>query len=103
MVEMKFGSDRILDKTIAEVSILAKLELNEEEKRNAKRDIGEMLSYVDRLNEVDTDGVEPMVYIAPTHNVLREDVVIEADGRADALLNAPEKKDGGFKVPNTIA
>lgn len=92
----------ISDETIEYVGILAKLELNAEEKERAKKDMGEMLDYIDKLNELDTEGVEPMSHVFPVNNVFREDVVTHGDGSADTLANAPLKKDGGFKVPKTI-
>ena len=92
----------ISDETIEYVGILAKLELNDEEKERAKRDMGEMLDYIDRLNELDTEGVEPMSHVFPVSNVFREDVVTNGDGSRETLNNAPECKDGGFKVPRTI-
>lgn len=93
----------ISDETIAYVGILAKLELNQEEKEQAKKDMSEMLDYIDKLNELDTAGVEPMSHIFSVQNVFREDVVQNGDGSEKTLANAPEKKDGGFKVPRTIA
>ena len=93
----------ISDETIEYVGILAKLELSEEEKEQAKKDMGEMLDYIDKLNELDTEGVEPMSHVFPVNNVFREDVVTNGDGSADTLANAPVKKDGGFKVPKTIS
>lgn len=93
----------ISDETIEYVGILAKLELSDEEKERAKKDMGEMLDYIDKLNELDTTGVEPMSHVFPMNNVFREDVVTNGDGSEAALSNAPEKKDGGFKVPKTIA
>ncbi len=93
----------ISDETIEYVGILAKLELSDEEKENAKKDMGEMLDYIDQLNELDTTGVEPMSHVFPVNNVFREDVVADHDGSADTLANAPVKKDGGFKVPKTIS
>ena len=92
----------ISDETIAYVSVLAGLKLSEEEKAQAGKDMGDMLDYIDRLNELDTQDVEPMSHIFPVKNVFREDVVENGDGSADTLFNAPEKKDGGFKVPKTI-
>ena len=85
------------------MGILAKLELSDEEKESAKKDMGEMLDYIDKLNELDTTGVEPMSHVFPVHNVFREDVVVNGDGSKETLANAPEMKDGGFKVPKTIA
>ena len=92
----------ISDETIEYVGILAKLELNDAEKEQAKKDMGEMLDYIDKLNELDTSNVEPMSHVFPVSNVFREDVVTNGDGSAMTLANAPEKKDGGFKVPKTI-
>ena len=66
---------RIDDATIEYVGILAKLELSESEKEDAKKDMGRMLDYIDKLNELDTDGVEPMTHIFPVTNVFREDTV----------------------------
>ena len=71
----------ISDETIEYVGILAKLELSAEEKEQAKKDIGRMLDYVDKLNELDTADVEPMSHVFPVHNVFREDVVTNGDDR----------------------
>ena len=92
----------ISDETIEYVGILAKLELSEAEKEQAKEDMGKMLDYIDKLNELDTSGVEPMSHVFPVHNVFREDVVENGDGHNDTLANAPSAKDDGFKVPKTI-
>lgn len=92
----------ISDETIEYVGILAKLELSEEEKERAKKDMGEMLDYIDKLNELDTSSVEPMSHIFPVNNVFREDTVTNQDGSKETLANAPEEKDGGFEVPKTI-
>ncbi len=92
----------ISDETIEYVGILAKLELNDEEKERAKKDIGEMLDYIDQLNELDTSGVEPMSHVFPVNNVFREDVVKNGDGRDKTLANAPERKEDSFVVPKTI-
>ena len=67
----------ISDETIEYVGILAKLELSPEEKEQAKKDMGNMLDYIDMLNELDTEGVEPMSHVFPVHNVFREDNVRE--------------------------
>ena len=95
-------ANRVDDATIEYVGILAKLEPSREEREAAKRDMSRMLDYVDKLNELDTEGVEPMSHLFPVHNVFREDEVINADSREQILANAPEQKDGAFKVPRTI-
>ncbi|MBD5505167.1 MAG: Asp-tRNA(Asn)/Glu-tRNA(Gln) amidotransferase subunit GatC [Lachnospiraceae bacterium] len=92
----------ISDETIEYVGILAKLELSDEEKEQAKSDMGRMLDYIDKLGELDTTGVEPMSHVFPVQNVFREDVVTNGDRREELLVNAPEKKDGMFMVPRTF-
>ena len=92
----------ISDETIEYVGILAKLELSEEEKEQAKKDMANMLAYIDTLNELDTSGVEPMSHVFPVNNVFREDVVTNEDDREEILANAPEAKDGAFVVPKTF-
>ncbi len=95
-------AQRISDETIDYVGILAKLELSADEKEKAKEDIGRMLDYVDKLNELDTSEVEPMSHVFPVSNVFREDVVTNGDDRDNLLKNAPEVKDGSWKVPKTV-
>ena len=92
----------ISDETMEYVGILAKLELSEEEKEQAKKDMETMLDYIDQLNELDTTGVEPMSHVFPVHNVFREDVVVNGDDRDNMLKNAPAVKDGSYKVPKTV-
>lgn len=95
-------ANQINRETIEYVSILAKLELSEEEKETAGQDMSRMLDYIDKLNELDTDGTEPMSHIFPITNVFREDVVSNGDDREAMLVNAPECKDSAFKVPKTV-
>ena len=92
----------ISDETIEYVGILAKLELSDEEKEQAKKDMANMLDYIDTLNELDTSGVEPMSHVFPVNNVFREDVVTNGDDREGILANAPEAKEGAFVVPKTF-
>ena len=92
----------ISDETMEYVGILAKLELSDEEKEAATKDMERMLDYVDKLNELDTTGVEPMSHVFPVSNVFREDVVENGDGSADLLANAPADKDQMLKVPKTV-
>ena len=92
----------ISDETIEYVGILAKLELSDEEKEQAKKDMANMLDYIDTLNELDTSGVEPMSHVFPVNNVFREHVVTNGDDREEILANAPEAKEGAFVVPKTF-
>lgn len=93
---------QIDDETMENVCILAKLSLTDQEKEKAKRDMQEMLDYVDKLDELDTSGVEPMSHIFGDQNVFREDVVTNGDNRREMLANAPKVKDGQYQVPKTI-
>ncbi|MBO5509181.1 MAG: Asp-tRNA(Asn)/Glu-tRNA(Gln) amidotransferase subunit GatC [Lachnospiraceae bacterium] len=92
----------ITDETIEYVGILAKLELSDEEKEQAKKDMTNMLEYVGKLDELDTDGVEAMSHAFTVHNVFREDEVTNGEDRDNMLANAPESKDGCYKVPKTF-
>ena len=95
-------AEKITDETIDYVGILAKLELSEQEREDAKADMQKMLDYIDKLNELDTAGVEPMTHVFPVKNVFREDVVVNGDDREQMLANAPEQRDGQYQVPKTV-
>jgi aspartyl-tRNA(Asn)/glutamyl-tRNA(Gln) amidotransferase subunit C len=92
----------ITDETIEYVGILAKLELSEEEKEQAKKDMSSMLDYVGKLNELDTTQVPAMSHTFDISNVFREDEVTNTDDRENLLRNAPEEKDGCYVVPKTF-
>lgn len=96
-------ANKISDETIEYVGILAKLELSEEEREQAKKDMGSMLDYIDKLNELDTEGIEPMSHVFPVNNVFRPDEVTNEDDREAMLANAPQKKEGTYMVPKTFA
>ena len=90
------------DETIENVCILAKLSLCDEAKEKAKEDMQKMLDYVEKLDELDTDGVEPLSHIFGDQNVFREDVVTNGDNKEAMLANAPKAKEGQYQVPKTI-
>ncbi|MBO6164938.1 MAG: Asp-tRNA(Asn)/Glu-tRNA(Gln) amidotransferase subunit GatC [Eubacterium sp.] len=92
----------ITNETIEYVGILAKLELSDEEKERAKKDMTEMLDYVGKLNELDTSSVEPMSHTFPVSNVMREDVVTNGDDKENMLKNAPERNEDAYIVPETF-
>lgn len=93
---------QIDDETMENVCILAKLSLTDQEKEKAKKDMQEMLDYVEKLDELDTENVEPMSHIFGGQNVFREDVVTNGDNREAMLKNAPKSKEGQYQVPKTI-
>ena len=90
------------DETIENVCILAKLSLGEEAKAKAKQDMQKMLDYVEKLDELDTDGVEPLSHIIGDENVFRDDVVTNGDNKEAMLANAPKEKEGQYQVPKPI-
>jgi aspartyl-tRNA(Asn)/glutamyl-tRNA(Gln) amidotransferase subunit C len=92
----------INDETIEYVAALAKLTLSEEEKEKAKQDLGKILGYMNSMNELDTDHIEPMSHVFPICNVFRKDIVENEPDRDTLLSNAPVKKDGCFVVPKTV-
>ncbi len=95
-------ANTISSETMDYVGILAKLELSLEEKEAARKDMERMLDYIVQLNELDTSQTEPLSHVFPVNNVFREDVVTNGDEREKILKNAPEQKDGAFKVPKTV-
>ena len=90
------------DETIENVCILAKLSLSDEANEKAKEDMQKMLDYVEKLDELDTEGVEPLSHIFGDQNVFREDVVTNGDNKEAMLANAPKAKEGQYQVPKTI-
>ena len=90
------------DETIENVCILAKLSLSDEAWEKVKEDMQKMLDYVEKLDELDTEGVEPLSHIFGDQNVFREDVVTNGDNKEAMLANAPKAKEGQYQVPKTI-
>ncbi len=90
------------DKMIDRLSDLAKLEFDKESKESIKKDFKNILKFMDKLNEVDTDGVEPLVYIIEEENKLREDKVIQEITKEEALKNAPNKDSDFIKVAKVL-
>ena len=90
------------DAVMDNVEILAKLKLNGEARVKAKAELQKMLDYMNKLEAVDTTGVEPMLGIYPLKNVFREDVVVNGDDREAMLANAPKQKEGQYQVPKTV-
>ena len=90
------------DETIENVCILAKLSLSDEAKEKAKEDMQKMLDYVEKLDELDTEGVEQHSHIFCDQKVFLEDVVTNGDNKEAMLANAPKAKEGQYQVPKTI-
>lgn len=92
----------ITKKDVEHVAMLARIELTEEEKERFTKDFNDILGFVNKLNELDTENVPPTAHVLDLQNVFREDVVAPSLEREKALKNAPEQKDGLFSVPKII-
>ncbi len=93
---------KIDEKTVDYVAALAKLTVSEEEKTGVARELERILDYIGTMNELYTDGVEPMSHVLPVSNVFREDIASNQEDQEALLRNAPVKKDGSFVVPKTV-
>lgn len=81
---------------------LGRIELTEEQRTASEKDLQDILTYIDTLNELDTDGVEPASHSFPVANVMRPDEVTNGADSDAVLQNAPNQKDGCFVVPKTV-
>ncbi|NHA03893.1 Asp-tRNA(Asn)/Glu-tRNA(Gln) amidotransferase subunit GatC [Mucilaginibacter sp. HC2] len=88
--------------TVEKVAHLARLELNETEKQEMIKDMSKILDFMAKLNELDTTGVEPLVYMTADTNVLRDDVVKQQITHQEALENAPKHDENYFLVAKVI-
>lgn len=91
-------SNELIDK----LADLAKLDFEGAEKEHIKKDMTQILSFIDKLNEVDTTGVEPLIFMSDAVNVLRDDEVHQTITHEEALLNAPKKDSDYFRVPKFL-
>ena len=87
---------------VAKVATLARLKLTDTEQETLTTQLGEVLGYVDVLNEVDTENVEPMAHAVELSNIFREDEVRGSLPRDDALANAPKSDGRSFLVPQIL-
>ena len=93
---------KVNDELINNLAQLARLEFNDAERDEIKDDLQKMIAFIDKLNELDTTGVEPLLHMSENVNVLREDEVKGSISREDALKNAPLHDEQFFKVPKVI-
>jgi aspartyl-tRNA(Asn)/glutamyl-tRNA(Gln) amidotransferase subunit C len=91
-------NDQLIDK----LASLSRLQFDATEKAAIKTDLQNMIQFIDKLNEVDTTGVEPLLHMSDTVNVLRADEVQGSISREEALKNAPMHDEQFFKVPKVI-
>ncbi|MNI75562.1 Aspartyl/glutamyl-tRNA(Asn/Gln) amidotransferase subunit C [compost metagenome] len=89
-------------KDVEHVAKLARLNLTDEERVMFTEQLNAILQYADKLNELDTENVEPTTHVLKLHNVMREDEVKESLSAEKVFRNAPEEEDGQFKVPAVL-
>lgn len=87
---------------VEQLSTLARLTFKPGEKEGIKTDLQKMISFIEKLNELDTTGVEPLLFMSDEVNILRDDEVKGSITREEGLLNAPLRDDRFFKVPKVI-
>jgi aspartyl-tRNA(Asn)/glutamyl-tRNA(Gln) amidotransferase subunit C len=92
----------VTDALVDKLAHLSRLHFNETEKIEIKNDLQQMIGFVEKINELDLDGVEPLLHISEEINVLREDEVKGSISREEALKNAPGHDEQFFKVPKVI-
>ena len=92
----------ITNKLIQDIAALAKLEFDEQSAKKMKADLEKIIGFVDKLSEIDTEGVEPLIYLSEEVNVLREDEIRAVISQVEALKNAPQKDSDYFKVSTVL-
>ena len=93
---------KISTEEVQKVALLSRLSFEAEELEAMKASMNSILTYMDELNQYDTTETEPTVHAVEQYNVMRDDVPHVSFTNDEALLNAPEKEDGYFKVPKII-
>jgi aspartyl-tRNA(Asn)/glutamyl-tRNA(Gln) amidotransferase subunit C len=96
------ADSKITLKDVEHVARLARLELGPEDKERMRRELDGILSYIDKLRALDTEGVEPTSHAVPITNIMRDDLVTPSFPQSDMLANAPERSGDFFRVPKII-
>lgn len=93
---------KITDEKIKQLAHLARLEFDEAAAVSIKKDLENILDLCEKLNEVNTDGVEPLIYMTDVSNNVREDAASQEFSKDEILKNAPKKDSDYFRVPKVI-
>lgn len=100
---MGYEMEKKIDEAqVRKVAKLSRLDLSDDEVGRLSGELSAVVEYIEKLNELDVDGVEPLAHCLPIHNVFREDVVKESLSNEDALANAPQRHEEYFKVPKVL-
>lgn len=93
---------KIDSQLIDHLSHLSRLSFKDEGKAEIINDLNKILAFIEKLNEVNTEGVEPLIYLVHEKNITREDTVLQQIDRNEALKNAPRHDSDYFRVPRFI-
>jgi len=98
----KASAEKISEQEVLHVAKLARLRLSDSEVKTYRKDLNSILTYVESLEDIDTDGVKPMSHVMDTSNIWRDDTPADTGKPEDLLSNAPVKERGCFKVPRIL-
>lgn len=93
---------KITDETVEHIANLARLEFEGDEKVRIKEDLENIITFMEKLQEVDTDNVTPLVFMTNEKNRLRDDVAEVTVSHEEALKNAPKKDSDYFRIPKVL-
>jgi aspartyl-tRNA(Asn)/glutamyl-tRNA(Gln) amidotransferase subunit C len=95
--------NNISDKELDKLAHLARLSFEGDERIQIKNELAKIISFCEKLNQINTEGIEPLIYVTPTLNNVREDVVQQVITKEEALKNAPMKDSDFFRIPKVIS
>jgi aspartyl-tRNA(Asn)/glutamyl-tRNA(Gln) amidotransferase subunit C len=93
---------KVTPELVDKLARLSRLQFNKEELEEIRQDLEKMIAFIDKLNELDTTGVEPLLHLSPGQSGLREDAAGDMTDPSEALKNASGHKDGFFTVPAAV-
>ena len=93
---------KITEEIVDHIAHLARLQFEGDSKQTIQQDMENIISFMDTLSEVDTEGVEPLIFMSDEVNVLREDVAVISISHEEALKNAPKKDSDYFRIPKVL-
>ena len=94
---------KVSDELIDRLANLAKIEFDDKARSEIKNDMNKMLEFVDKLNEINTEGVDPLIFMSEEINVLREDIAKDTVTQKEALKNAPQHDSNYIMVPKVVS
>ncbi len=93
---------KITEEIVDHIAHLARLQFEGDSKQTIQQDMENIISFMDTLSEVDTEGVEPLIFMSVEVNVLREDVAVISISHEEAIKNAPKKDSDYFRIPKVL-